>query len=42
MERLTQNHVIAQNNGGQDIAENLITSCGSCNSAKNDNAKGVF
>lgn len=33
---LTVDHIIAQANGGQDIAENLITSCKSCNSAKQD------
>lgn len=35
--QLTKDHVVPQSKGGRDIVENLVPSCGPCNSVKADN-----
>ncbi len=39
-ENLQTDHLIPRSRGGSDSADNLVLSCGQCNSSRND--KGVF
>ena len=39
---LTLDHVVARENGGGNVSENLVTSCRSCNSSKQDRSMRSF
>ncbi len=39
-DNLTTDHLIPKNRGGEDVGDNLVQSCASCNSSRGD--KGIF
>jgi len=39
---LTLDHVVARENGGSNASDNLVTSCRSCNSSKQDRSMRSF